>query len=329
MSYATRIAGTGCYLPPNVLTNEQLEKMVETTNEWILERTGIASRHIASPEQATSDLAYEAALRAMESAGIGPEKIDAILVGTVTGDQSMPTVACVLQARLGCRPVMALDISAACSGFVYGASIADQYIRSGMFENVLVVGAETLSRIVNYEDRQTCILFGDGAGAAILSRAAQDGGSRIYSSHLAASGAYGDLLTVTGGGSRIPPSQDMLDKKLQFIQMRGREVFKAAVRAICDRAQEALAANNMSVADVDWFIVHQANMRIIEAVSQMLGIPVEKQLVNIRKTGNTSSASIPILFDESIRQGQVKRGQTVLFAAFGAGFTSGSMLLKY
>jgi 3-oxoacyl-[acyl-carrier-protein] synthase III len=329
MSYVSRISGTGSYLPTELLTNQQLEKMVDTNNEWILDRTGIVSRHIAAKEQATSDLAYEAAIKAMAAAGVRADQLDAILVGTVTADQLMPNVACMLQARLGCRQIMAMDLSAACSGFIYGSCIADQFVRSGKFEHVLVIGAEILSRIVNYEDRGTCILFGDGAGAVVVSRAPLDSPSKIYSAHLGANGVLGDLLTLTGGGSRIPFSQDVLDKKLHLVQMKGREVFKSAVRAMCDRANEALTANDIRAENVDWVIVHQANMRIIEAVSSQLGIPTEKVLVNIRETGNTSSASIPILFDESVRQGKVKRGQTLLFVAFGAGLTSGSMLLKY
>lgn len=329
MLYSTRIAGTGSFLPNRLLTNFDLEKMVETNDQWILERTGISSRHIADKDQATSDLAYEAAKQAMSAAGITAQQIDAILVATVTGDQLMPNTACMLQSRLGCRSIMSMDLSAACSGFIYGTAIADQFIRTGMYENVLVIGAECLSRIMNYEDRGTCILFGDGAGAAIFSRAQKDSGSQIYSSHLGAQGSLGDLLTLTAGGSRLPFSQEVLDKKLHLVQMKGREVFKSAVRAIVERAQEALNASRMGVQDIDWVIVHQANIRIIEAVADMLGIPREKLLVNIRETGNTSSASIPILFDESVRGNKVKRGDVVLFAAFGAGLTSGSVLLKF
>lgn len=329
MSYVSRIAGTGSYLPSQILSNQDLEQMVETNNEWILDRTGIANRHIAAKDQATSDLAYEAAVRAMASAGVTADKIDGILVATITPDQAMPSTACMLQARLGCKSIMAMDISAACSGFVYGACVADQFVRSGMLENVLVIGAECLSRIVNYEDRLTCILFGDGAGAAVINRVPQGSPSRIYSSHLGSMGSLGELLIVPAGGSRIPFTQDVLDKKLHLVHMKGRETFKAAVRAMCDRANEALTANSMRIEDVDWIIVHQANNRIIEAVSNQLRVPAEKVLVNIRETGNTSSASIPILFDESVRQNKIQRGDTVLFVAFGGGLTSGSMLLKY
>jgi 3-oxoacyl-[acyl-carrier-protein] synthase-3 len=322
------ILGTGSFLPETLLTNNQLEKMVDTTDEWILERTGIANRHIAAPNQATSDLAYEACVRALKAAGVTAEQLDAILVATVTGDQLMPNTACMLQSRLGCRSIMSLDISAACSGFVYGVSIADQFIKTGMFKYVLVVGAETLSRIINYEDRGTCILFGDGAGAAVIGRAT-DPSSRILSSHLGAQGDLGDVLTLVAGGSRIPLSQEVLDKKLHLVQMKGREVFKAAVRALVDRAREALEANAMSVEQIDWVIVHQANTRIIDAVSETLKIPALKLPLNIRDTGNTSSASIPILFDQCVRSGKIKRGDAVMFVAFGAGLTSGSLLFKF
>jgi 3-oxoacyl-[acyl-carrier-protein] synthase-3 len=270
-----------------------------------------------------------AAKQAMEAAGITADQLDAILVGTITADQVMPNAACVLQARLGCRQIMAMDLSAACSGFLYGSCIADQFIRGGKFKNVLVIGAEVLSRIVNYKDRGTCILFGDGAGAVVISRAAQDSSSFIYSAHLGANGALGEMLTLPAGGSKMPFSQDVLDNGLHYVQMKGREVFKSAVRAMCDRAHEALESNNVKAADLDWVIVHQANMRIIESVAGQLGIPMEKVLVNIRETGNTSAASIPILFNESVRAGKIKRGQTVLFVAFGGGLTSASMLIKY
>jgi 3-oxoacyl-[acyl-carrier-protein] synthase-3 len=328
-SYVSRIAGTGSYLPVELLTNQQLEKIVDTSDEWILERTGIANRHVAAKDQATCDLAYEAAVNAMAAAGVTAQDLDAILVGTITADQVMPNAACVLQARLGCRQIMAMDLSAACCGFIYGACIADQFLRTGKFKNILVIGAESLSRVVNYEDRGTCILFGDGAGAMVLTRVAADSSSKIFSAHLAANGALGDLLTLPGGGSRLPFSQEVLDKKLHLVQMKGREVFKSAVRAMCDRANEALASNNMTSNDLDWIIVHQANMRIIEAVAGQLSMPMEKILVNIRDTGNTSSASIPILFDQSVRENKIKRGQNILFVAFGGGLTSGSMLVKY
>ncbi len=329
MSFQSYISGTGSYLPERILTNADLEKMVETNDAWIFERTGIVSRHIAAPTEATSDMAYGASMQALTAAGITAKDLDAIIVGTITGDQIMPSVACLLQARLGCRSIMAFDLAAACSGFLYGASVADQFIKSGMFRHILVIGAETLSRIVDYTDRQTCILFGDAAGAAVVSRVAAGNSSRIYSSHLGSNGALGDLLSIRGGGSRTPFSQEVLDQKLHLVHMKGREVFKSAVRSICDRAQEAMTANGMKVEDVDWFVVHQANQRIMEAVGQLLNVPVEKQLHNIRETGNTSSASIPVLFNESVRSNKIKRGDTVLMASFGGGLTSGAMLIKY
>lgn len=329
MSYVSKIAGTGSFLPAKILTNEDLEKIVDTNSEWIVERTGIYNRHIAGKDEVLSDLAFAAATKAMEAAGIKAEQLDAILVGTITADQIMPNAACVLQARLGCRQIMAMDLSAACSGFLYGTCIADQFIRSGKFEHVLVIGSEVLSRIVNYKDRGTCILFGDGAGAVVMSRSTVESNSYVYSAHLGANGTLGELLTLPAGGSRMPFSQDVLDKDLQYIQMKGREVFKSAVRAMCDRANEALETNNVLASEVDWVVVHQANMRIIEAVAGQIGIPMDKVLLNIRDTGNTSAASIPILFDESVRSGKIKRGQKVLFVAFGGGLTSASMLIKY
>jgi 3-oxoacyl-[acyl-carrier-protein] synthase-3 len=329
MSYVARVAGTGSYLPVKLLTNQDLEKMVDTNNEWIIERTGIEARHIAAEGEVLTDMAFAAATQALQAAGITADKLDAILVGTITPDQPMPNAACILQARLGCRQIMAMDLSAACSGFLYGSCIADQFLRSGKFEHVLVVGAEILSRVINYKDRGTCILFGDGAGAAIYSRANADSKSFVYSAHLGANGGLGDLLALPAGGSKLPFSQHVLDHDLQYVQMKGREVFKSAVRAMCDRANEALEANNVRASDVDWVVVHQANIRIIEAVASHLGVPMEKVLMNIKHTGNTSAASIPILFDESVRSGKIKRGQSVLFVAFGGGLTSASMLIKY
>lgn len=330
MGYASRISGTGSFLPPGELSNLDLEKLTDTNNEWILERTGIASRHIADPNTATSDLALAAAEQALRAAGLTAQDLDAILVGTATPDHSLPSTACILQAKLGCRSIMALDISAACSGFIYGLSIADQFIRTGMYRNILVIGAETLSKIVNYKDRQTCILFGDGAGAVVVSRtSAEPGASAVLSTHLHASGENRDMLSVPAGGSRIPITQEALQEGLQYIHMRGREVFKLAVRTIADRCTEALAANGMSVQDIDWFVIHQANQRIIEAVADVLKIAQEKLVMNIKTIGNTSAASVPIAFDQWVKSSQIQRGQHVLMAAFGAGMTSGSALVRY
>ncbi len=305
--------------------------MVETSDEWIRERTGITHRHLASAEQATSDLALIAAQRAMQAAGISAEQIDAILVATVTPDQPMPSTACLLQAKLGCRPIMAVDLAAACTGFIYAVSIADQFIRGGMFKNVLVVGAEVLSRIMDYRDRQTCILFGDGAGAVILSRSQDDSekASRIFTAHLASDGNLADLLFLPGGGSRHPATQDTVQSNLHFVQMKGREIFKAAVRTLVNQCQDALEASKMKSSEIDWFLIHQANLRIIEAVVQSLKVPMERVPTNVHRVGNTSSASIPLLLDEMVRGNRIQRGETLLLAAFGAGLTSGSVLLRY
>lgn len=327
--YRTRIAGTGAYLPERVLTNADLERMVETNDQWIVERTGIQRRHICADDEVTSDLSLFAARKALEAADLTPTDLEMILVATVSGDQVMPSTACVLQEKLGCRRVMSFDITAACSGFVYGLSIADQYIKNGTYQNILVVGAETLHRIVNYKDRDTCILFGDAAGAAIVSRARDTDDADIFSTHMHAEGQLGDLFRLPGGGSKHPLSQYVLDNNMQFVTMKGREIFKNAVRTMSQCCQEALEANQVSSAEVDWLIPHQANRRIIEAVAKHFDFPVEKVIINVHETGNTSAATVPVALDEGIRDGRIKRGQTLLLCAFGAGITSGSVLLRY
>ena len=327
--HRTRISGTGSYLPEKILTNFDLEKMVETNDAWITERTGIRERHIAAPDQATSDLALIAAQRALEAAGLTANDLDGIIFCTVSPDQVMPSAACMLQHKLGCRHIMAFDLSAACSGFVYGLSVADQFIKTGLHKHVLVIGGEVLHRYINYKDRETCILFGDGAGAAIASRAEADQDSAILSVHLHADGGLGDLFVLPAGGSKMPLSQEVLDNGLNFVKMKGREIFKNAVRTMSNCAQEALDANNMTVDDVDWLIPHQANLRILDAVANHFGIASEKVIVNVQRTGNTSAGTVPIAFDEAIRDGRIKRGQHVLLAAFGAGLTAGSVMVRY
>lgn len=327
--YRARISGTGSYLPEKILTNYDLEKMVETNNDWIVERTGIRERHMASAEQATSDLAYQATLRALEAAKLTAKDIDAILFATVSPDQVMPNTACVLQHRLGCRNIMALDISSACTGFVYGLSIANEFIRTGVYKNILVIGAEVLHRLVNYKERETCILFGDGAGACILSRAEENQDSKIYSHHLGADGSIGDLFVLPAGGSRIPFSQKVLDENMQYVKMKGKEIFRNAVRSMTDMCELALETNKISMEQVSWLIPHQANIRILESVAKHFGFPLEKVIINIDRTGNTSAATIIIAMDEAIRDGRIQRGQNVLLTAFGAGLTMGSLLLKY
>ncbi len=328
-SYRSRIAGTGSYLPEKLLTNADLEKLVDTSDAWIVERTGIRQRHIAAPDQAMTDLALIAAQRALEAAGTTAQEIDFSLCCTASADQPMPSAACVLQHKLGARPVGALDIAAACSGFVYGLTIADQFVRSGMYKNVLVVGAEVLHRYVNYKERDTCILFGDGAGAVVVQRAKDDQESKVYSAHLAADGSLGDLFILAAGGSKMPFSQEVLETNSQYLKMKGREIFKNAVRTMSNLCQEALDANEMKMDQVDWLIPHQANLRIIDAVGSYFGIPPEKVVVNVQDTGNTSAATIPIALDEAVRDGRIKRGQNVLLTAFGAGLTSGSLLMRY
>ena len=327
--YRSRISGTGSYLPEKLLTNYDLEKLVETSHDWIVERTGIHQRHIAADGQATSDLAYEATLKALDAANLKIKDIDAILFATVSPDQIMPSTACVLQQKIGCGNIMALDISAACSGFVYGFSIANDLIKVGSYKNILVIGAEVLHRYVNYKERDTCILFGDGAGAAIISRAEKTQDSQVYSQRLGADGSVGDLFVLPAGGSKLPFSQKVLDENLQYVRMKGREIFKHAVRSMTEMSESVLKENNMTVKDVDWLIPHQANIRILESVAKHFEIPLEKVVVNIANVGNTSAGTIPIALDEAIRDGRIKRGQNIMLTAFGAGLTMGSAIFKY
>ena len=325
----TKILGTGHYLPEKILTNADLEKMVDTNNQWIVERTGIKERHLAAPDQVTSDLALNAVNQALEAAKLTAQDLDMIIFCTVTGDQVMPSSACMLQKKLGCRQIMAFDLSAACSGFVYGLATADQFIKTGFYKRILVVGAEVLHRYVNYKERETCILFGDGAGAMILGPAEAGDESAILSSHLHADGTLGDLFVLAAGGSAMPFSQEVLDQELQYVKMKGREIFKNAVRTMTQCCQEALEANAMSTEQIDWLIPHQANMRILDAVAHYFGIPSEKVIVTLDKTGNTSAATIPIAFDIAVRDERIKRGHAVLLTAFGAGLTSGSVMIRY
>ena len=325
---SARIIGTGSYLPPKVLTNADLEKLVDTSDEWIVTRTGISERRIAPEEEATSDLALRAAQSALEAAGLDPADLDMILVATITPDMPFPSTACVLQDRLGARRAGALDLSAACSGFIYGLGVADGLIRAGTARTVLLLGAETLTKVVNWQDRNTCVLFGDGAGAVVLR--ADEGERGILSTHLYADGSKGSLLILPGGGSRNPISQAVLDAGMAKMQMNGgNEVFKLAVRAMEDSALTALKRHGLEVSDVDHLITHQANLRIISALGQRLGVPDAKVEVTIRKYGNVSAASIPIALDEAVRAGRVKAGDIVLLCAFGGGLTWASSLIRW
>lgn len=327
--FRTRISGTGSYLPEKLLTNHDLEKLVDTNDQWIVERTGIKQRHIAASHEITSDLALIAARRALESAGLQATDLDMIIVATVTPDQQMPATACNLQAKLGARPVFSFDLNAACSGFLYASTIADQFIKTGLYKHVLVVGVEVLSRFVNYKDRETCILFGDGAGAMVLSRAEENQNSNFFSTIMQADGNLADLLVLPAGGSARPIASLDIAKGEHWMNMKGREIFKNAVRTMVQTCQDALKKADIPLEQVDWLVPHQANLRIIEAVASYFGFPIEKAIINVQDTGNTSAATIPIAFDQAIRDGRVQRDQTVLFTAFGAGLTSGSILLRY
>jgi 3-oxoacyl-[acyl-carrier-protein] synthase-3 len=328
--YNSKILATGSYLPLKKLTNQDIEKMVDTTAEWIVERTGIEERSVASENEVTSDLCVQAAKVALQRANLKPEDIDMIIVGTVSGDQVMPSTACMVQAKLGCRHIFAFDLSAACSGFVYSLSIADQFIKTGMYKNILVIGAETLTRLVDYSDRNTSILFGDGAGCVILSRAEEGSDSKIYSSHLFADGQLGHLLELKGNARPNQLFSDkVIEQEISYITMNGKEIFKNAVRTLTNCAQIALDENKMSLDQVDWFIPHQANMRITDSVAKHFKIPPEKVVSTIHYTGNTSAASIPIALDHAVTDGRIKRGHHILLSAFGAGLTSGSALIKF
>lgn len=319
----------GSYVPEKILTNIDLEKMVETNDEWITQRTGIKERRIAAPDEATSDLGYKAALKAIERAEIDINEIDMVVCATISPDYlAMPSTACMISAKLGLKNVMAFDISAACTGFVYLISLAKSFIESGAKKNVLIIGAEKLSSITDYEDRTTCILFGDGAGAAIIG-ATENKDDAIIDVMASADGNYGDLLITPGCGSKNPIREENLDERLQYMKMKGNEVFKVAVRTLTNDVLEILEKNSLSSQDIDIFIPHQANYRIIEAVRAKLDFPLEKTAMTVAKYGNTSSASIPMAMNDLYESGQIKYGDLMLLDAFGGGFTWGSALVKY
>jgi 3-oxoacyl-[acyl-carrier-protein] synthase-3 len=319
-----RIAGTGSYLPEKVLTNADLAEFVDTSDEWIASRTGIRERHVAAEGQTTGDLAYEAALRAMEAAGVTASEIDLIVLGTTTPDLIFPSTACLLQHRLGANGCPAFDVNAACSGFVYALSVADKFIRSGAAKTALVVGAETLTRMLDWSDRSTCVLFGDGAGAVVLKADTETG---ILSTHLHADGGKKELLwNPVGVSVGFKPDEPNAGVK---VLMTGNEVFKHAVKALDAVVEETLEANGLDRSEIDWLIPHQANLRIIEATAKRLDMPMDRVIVTVDKHGNTSSGSVPLALDEAVRSGKVQRGQLVLLEAFGGGFTWGSVLLRY
>jgi 3-oxoacyl-[acyl-carrier-protein] synthase III len=319
----SRIAGTGSYLPEKILTNADLEKLVDTSDEWIRSRTGIEQRHIAAEGETTTDLAEKAARAAMLAAGVGPGDIDLICVGTTTPDLVFPNVGTLLQDRLGIHGCPAFSLEAACTGFVYALSVADKFVRLGESKCALVVGAETLTRIVDWKDRATCVLFADGAGAVILKPAAEPG---IITTHLHADGRYKDLLLYPGG---ISSGFDLLRDGKGGVQMKGNEVYKVAVNTLGQLVTETLNANNIDKDQIDWLIPHQANIRIIEAIAKRLDLPMKRVIVTINTQGNTSAASVPLALDTGIRDGRIQRGQLLLLEAFGGGFTWGSALIRY
>ena len=318
-----RIAGTGSYLPENILSNHDLEKMVDTSDQWIQERTGIKKRHIARDDETTCDLAEQASRRAIEAAGIDVSEIDLIIVATTTADQVFPSTACLLQHRLGIHGCPAFDIQAVCTGFIYAMSVAEKFFRDGSVRNALVVGAETFSRIIDWTDRDTCVLFGDGAGAVVL-QASDDAG--IISTHIHADGEYKDLLQVEAG---ISNGYAQIREGSAYATMRGNEVFKIAVTTLGRIVDETLEANSMQKSDVDWLIPHQANIRIINATARKLKMSMDQVVVTVDEHGNTSAASVPLALDVAVRDGRIKRGETLLMEAFGGGFTWGSVLLTY
>lgn len=321
------IVGTGSYVPERVLTNAELEKMVETTDEWIFTRSGIRERHIAAPQEAASDLGAEAARRALESAGVAPESVQLIIVATISPDMVFPCTACLVQTRIGAVNAVCFDIEAACSGFLYAVEVAEQFISSGTVDTALVIGAEKLSAITDWQDRSTCVLFGDGAGAVVLQARGDKFG--IVRTVMGSDGSLSELLHIPAGGSRLPASAETVQNRLHFMKMGGREVFKHAVTKMSEAATTVLSRCGLTVNDVDCVVPHQANLRIIQAIGDKLNVPIEKFYVNLDRFGNMSGASIPVALDEAVRRGRIKRHDLVLFVAFGGGFTWGASLLEF
>jgi len=322
-----KIIGTGSYAPERVLRNADLERMVDTSDEWIIERTGIRERRIANEKQAASDLAYEASKAALKSAGLKAKDMELIIVASVSGDMPLPATACILQDKLDAKRAAAFDVNAACSGFIYALSVADAFIRSGTYRRVLVVGTEVLSKFTDWEDRTTCVLFGDGAGAVILDAA--EGERGVLSVKLHSDGSMWALLHAPGGGSRTPASKETIKKRMHYIKMKGNETFKVAVRTLESLVVETLKEHKLKSSDLSLLIPHQANLRIIQATAKRINLPMEKVVVNLDRFGNTSAASIPIALDETVRAGRVRSGDYILLEAFGGGLTWASALIKW
>jgi 3-oxoacyl-[acyl-carrier-protein] synthase-3 len=321
------ISAVGSYVPEKVVTNADLEKMVETTDEWITTRTGIKERRMAAEDEYTSDIATKAALKAMERAGVTAEQIDLIIVATITPDMPFPATACLVQAKLGAKKAAAFDLEAACSGFIYALEVGQQFIMSRTYNTVLVIGAEKLSSIIDWSDRNTCVLFGDGAGAVILQNRPNSHG--LLTACMGADGNKAMLLSMPGGGSRHPATQKSLDARLHYLRMDGKETFKNAVNAMYTASQEALRRCELDIAQIKCIIPHQANQRIIDAVGDRLGAKPEQLFVNLHKYGNTSAASVAIALDEAVSQGRIQRGDLVLLLAFGAGLTWGAAVIEW
>ena len=320
------VSGLGAYVPDKVLTNFDLEKMVDTTDEWIRTRTGIETRRIAAKGQSASDLGVPAALEAIKDAGLTPADIDLIIVATITPDMFFPSTACAIQNQIGAK-CGAFDMAAACSGFPYAVAAADSFVRSGVYKNVLVVGTEVLSGFIDWEDRSTCVLFGDGAGAAVISRS--DDGHGIIANHIGADGSQGELLKIPGGGSANPPSEETLRNRLHFLKMQGSEVFKVAVRTMELAVRELVKSAGLEVSDISYLIPHQANMRILQAVAERLEMPLDKVFINVERYGNMSSASTAVAFYEAVKEKKVKKGDYIVLVAFGGGLTWASTLIKW
>jgi 3-oxoacyl-[acyl-carrier-protein] synthase-3 len=324
--FGVKILGTGSYFPNRILTNIDLEKIVDTSDEWISTRTGIKERRLSEKNESTSNLAYKASIEALKMSGVSPNQIDLILVATITPDMLFPSTACFLQRKLEIDSVPAFDLSAACSGFIYGIAMAKAFIESGLYKTILLVGAEELSKITDWTDRNTCVLFGDGAGAMVLSASLED--DNVLSTFLGADGLYSDLLFMPAGGTVNPATLDTVNKKLHTIKMQGKDVFKVAVQKMARAAEKALELSGKKLEDINLFIPHQANMRIIKAVAKKMGISMDRVFVNIHKTGNISSATTITALDEAIKIGKLKKGDLVELVAFGGGFTWGATVIR-
>ena len=321
------IVGLGTYVPERVLTNLELESMLETSDEWIRSRTGIKERRIAAPEQASSDLAFEAARLALENGKVSADEVDLIVCATLSPDMLFPATGCIVQDRLGAKKAAAFDLEAGCSGFIYGLAVAQAFITSGIYKTVLVIGTDVMSRMVNWKERDTCVLFGDGAGAVVVKPVESDQG--ILSVHLGSDGSGADTLLVPAGGSRMPFSQETLDRNLQYIHMNGGEVFKFAVKAMCNATKQVLDDAGLKQEDIDFLVPHQANTRIIESAAKRLKLPLEKVVVTVDRYGNNSTASVPLALEEAVKDGRIKDGHNIVLVGFGAGLTWGAVAIRW